>query len=187
MADLHVALVHYPVYDKHGDVVTSAVTPIDVPDIARSCKTFGVAGFYVVTPVDPLRALVRRILNHWDDGYGREYNPNRSEAMEVVRLEASLEGVEIDLERRYGCLPRLFATTARTTPGARTFEEMHRLLAEEGPPWLMLLGTGWGLTSGVLNRCEAVLEPIAGTGDYNHLSVRAAAAILLDRLRRPIP
>ena len=35
----------------------------------------------------------------------------------------------------------------------------------------------------VRSRVDEVLEPIAGTGDYNHLSVRAAAAIMLDRLR----
>ena len=34
MAELLVALVHYPVYDKHGDIVTSAVTNIDVPYVS---------------------------------------------------------------------------------------------------------------------------------------------------------
>jgi hypothetical protein len=48
---------------------------------------------------------------------------------------------------------------------------------------LLLLGTGWGLAAEVLDRVDDVLEPIAGAGPYNHLSVRAAAAIMLDRLR----
>jgi len=39
----------------------------------------------------------------------------------------------------------------------------------------MLLGTGSGLTDSVMDRCEAVVEPIRGPGDYNHLSVRAAS------------
>lgn len=185
MPDLLVALVHHPVYDKNRKVVTSAVTNIDVPDIARSCRTYGVAGFYVVTPVDALRGLVRRVMQHWDAEEQRDYNRSRNEALALVRLEADLEGVGIDIERRYGCLPRLFATSARPWGRPVTFAEMQEKLADPGPPWLMLLGTGSGLTDQVMERCEAVLEPVRGPGDYNHLSVRAAAAILLDRLRCP--
>jgi len=187
-ADLLVALVHYPVYDKHRVVVTSSVTNIDVPDIARSCRTYGVAGFYVVTPVDALRGLVHRVIHHWESEAQRDYNPSRNEALALVRLESDLEGVGIDIERRYGCLPRMFATSARRLSRRSSFEEMRAKLAEEGPPWLMLLGTGSGLADELVERCEAVLEPIQpniGPGDYNHLSVRAAAAVLLDRLRCP--
>ena len=185
MSDLLVALVHHPVYDKNRTVVTSAVTNIDVPDIARSCRTYGAAGFYVVTPVDALRGLVRRVMQHWEADEQRDYNPSRNEALALVRLEADLEGVGIDVERRYGCPPRLFATSARRHARTVTFAEMREKLAEEGAPWLMLLGTGSGLTDSVMDRCEAVVEPIRGPGDYNHLSVRAAAAVLLDRLRCP--
>lgn len=186
MSELLVALVHYPVYDKHRTIVTSAVTNIDVPDIARSCRTYGAAGFYVVTPVDALRGLVRRVMQHWEHDDQRDYNPSRNEALALVRLESDLEGVGIDIERRYGCLPRLLATSARSHPNAITFVEMREKLADDGPPWLMLLGTGSGLADSVMDRCEAVVEPIRGPGDYNHLSVRAAAAVLLDRLRCPL-
>lgn len=194
MPDLLVALVHHPVYDKNRQVVTSAVTNIDVPDIARSCRTYGVAGFYVVTPVDALRGLVRRVMQHWEADEQKDYNPSRNEALALVRLEADLEGVGIDIERRYGRLPRLFATSARRHPRSVTFAEMREKLdggdgpgapAGEPGPWLMLLGTGSGLADEVMDRCEAVLEPVMGPGDYNHLSVRAAAAVLLDRLRCP--
>lgn len=185
MPDLLVALVHYPVVDKNGDVVTSAVTNIDVPDIARSCRTYGAAGFYVVTPVDALRGLVRRVMQHWEADEQRDYNPSRNEALALVRLESDLEGVGIDVERRYGCLPRLFATSARRHPNACSFAQMRDRLEGDGPPWLMLLGTGSGLADQVMDRCDAVLEPIVGPGPYNHLSVRAAAAVLLDRLRCP--
>jgi hypothetical protein len=185
MPDLLVALVHYPVYDKHRDIVTSAVTNIDVPDIARSCRTYGAAGFYVVTPVDAHRGLIKRVMQHWDAEEQKDYNPTRNEALALLRLESNLEGVGIDIERRYGCLPRMFATSARPLPGAIGFEDMHRRLAEPGAPWLMLLGTGSGLADEVISRCDALLAPIAGLTGYNHLSVRAAAAVLLDRLRCP--
>ena len=48
---------------------------------------------------------------------------------------------------------------------------------------LLLFGTGWGLAPEALARMDDVLEPVRGTTDYNHLSVRSAASIILDRLR----
>jgi len=84
--DLLVALVHHPVYDKNRKVVTSAVTNIDVPDIARSCRTYGAAGFYVVTPVDARRGLVRRVMQHWEADEQRDYNPSRTSASASLRL-----------------------------------------------------------------------------------------------------
>jgi hypothetical protein len=49
-------------------------------------------------------------------------------------------------------------------------------------PLLLLFGTGWGLTEELLAGVDRVLRPIQGNSDYNHLSVRAAVAIMLDRL-----
>jgi hypothetical protein len=185
MSELFVALLHHPVYDKHRDVVTTSITSIDVHDIARSCRTYGVAAFYVVTPVDGLRGLARKILRHWQEGEGATYNPNRAEALGRVELERTLEGVEIDIENRCGRPPRLIATSARPLPRAESFASVSARLTESSadhPPHLLLLGTGWGLTDELIERCEVHLAPVSGKDGYNHLSVRAAAAILLDRL-----
>ncbi len=183
MADLYVALVHHPVYNKHHKVITSSVTNIDVHDIARSCRTYGVKAFYVVTPVAALRALVRRIMRHWRDGEGRDYNPTRTEALDLVRLEPSLEGVGISIERETGALPAVICTTARLRPEAVPFSKLAADLRSPGPARLLLLGTGWGLTDELFQHADETLEPLAPGGDYNHLSVRAAAAIILDRLK----
>lgn len=182
MAELYVALLHHPVYDKNHQVVTTSVTNIDVHDIARSCRTYGVPAFYVVTPIDGLRGLARKVLRHWQDGAGAQYNPNRSEALDRVELERTLEGVEIDIERRCGALPCLIATSARELPRAESFSAVRDRLAEDKRPLLLLLGTGWGLADEVVERCEVHLAPIRGADGYAHLSVRAAAAVLLDRL-----
>jgi hypothetical protein len=182
MAELYVALLHHPVYDRNRDIVTTAVTSIDVHDIARSCCTFGIRAFYVVTPVDGHRALTRRVVDHWQSGYGAEYNPTRREAMELVRLERTLEGVEIDIERRTGVLPRIVATSAKSLPAAVSAESLRAELASTDQPYLVLLGTGWGLTEEVLARSHRSLAAVHGPTGYNHLSVRAAAAIILDRL-----
>jgi len=60
---------------------------------------------------------------------------------------------------------------------------LRQRLNEPDDPHLLLLGTGWGLTEECFQSADFILEPIAGAGNYNHLSVRSAAAILLDRLR----
>jgi hypothetical protein len=56
------------------------------------------------------------------------------------------------------------------------------MLDKKTRPYLILLGTGWGLTETVFSQSDYVLEAVAGDSDYNHLSVRSAAAIILDRL-----
>lgn len=183
MAALYVALIHHPVLDRNHAVVTTALTNIDVHDIARSCKTYGVRAFYVVTPVDGHRALARRVIRHWQVGYGAEHNPTRKEALDLVRLERALEGAEIDIERETGRLPFLVSTSARPDPDVVSAERLRAELDRDPEkPHLLLFGTGWGLTAEVLERAHARLAPIAGPVPYNHLSVRAAAAIILDRL-----
>jgi hypothetical protein len=116
MADLYVALLHHPVYDKNGAVVTTSVTNLDVHDIARLARTFGVRAFYVCTPVPTLRRLVERIMRHWETGPGSTYNVTRKEALRVVRLVADLDEAMADVERETAVLPRVVATSAR--PGA---------------------------------------------------------------------
>jgi len=64
-----------------------------------------------------------------------------------------------------------------------SFPKLQALIdAEQDQPFLLLLGTGWGLVEEVFDKSDYVLEPISGGGDYNHLSVRSAASIMLDRL-----
>ena len=52
----------------------------------------------------------------------------------------------------------------------------------DGMPQVILFGTAWGLAPELLDSADQVLKPIEGTGRYNHLSVRSAVAIILDRL-----
>jgi hypothetical protein len=184
MADLYLALLHHPVYDKTGAVVTTAVTNMDVHDFARLGRTYGVRAFYVATPVPTLRRLVERIMWHWEVGPGASYNETRREALALARLAQDLDAVVADVERETGTLPRLVATTAREGPGRLSCPALRRRLAVPGGrPELLVFGTGWGLTQEVLERADDVLEPIRGPGPWNHLSVRSAAAVILDRIR----
>jgi hypothetical protein len=181
-APIYVALLHHPVYDKNAQVVTTAVTNMDIHDIARSARTYGVRGFFVVTPVKALQKLALKIIEHWQVGYGSEYNVTRKEALALARICDTLDDVVIAIDRDTGEKPALVVTSARGAENRTSFEALRDMLNRETRPFLILFGTGWGLTESIFSQSDCVLEPITGSGDYNHLSVRSAAAIILDRL-----
>jgi hypothetical protein len=181
-APLYVVLLHWPVFNKRGEVVTTAVTNMDIHDLARIGKTYGIAGLFIATPVRALRLLSEKIIDHWERGYGATYNETRRVALALVRTVADLDQTILEIERETGERPVVVATSARDADGRTTFAEMRARLASASAPHLLILGTGWGLVDEVIARADVILEPIRGTGDYNHLPVRAAAAIMLDRL-----
>ncbi len=177
-----VALLHYPVYNKNGEVINTSVTNLDMHDIVRAAATYAVDGFFLVQPAEAQRQLMQTLAAHWLQGYGARYNKDRKRAMEKLRIVPSLEEVMAELQTADGEAPRLIGTTAKRRQGMCSFHALRQRLSAEGGSWLLLLGTGWGLTEETLTACDCVLRPIYGRGDYNHLSVRSAASIVLDRL-----
>lgn len=185
MTAVYCALVHYPIRDRAGQTVTTAVTNLDVHDIARSARTFGLRRYYLVTPIEAQHALIDRIIQHWTEGAGRRRIPERHVALALCASAPSLDAVIEDITAREGQRPRVIATAARPTAGRglTAFSEARGLLSQEArESYLILFGTGHGLADSVLAAADLLLEPIAGDRDYNHLSVRAAAAIVFDRL-----
>lgn len=180
-ANLTVALIHHPVVDKNGQTIAAAVTALDLHDIARSAKTFGIGAFYVVTPLEDQQELVRRIIAHWVTGAGAQYNPDRRAALDLIRLQPSLQAVLEDLTAEHGKRPRVVATSARENVAQLSYPGLAEL-ADQGQPLVMLFGTAWGLAQEVLEAADYRLAPISGSGAYNHLAVRSAVAIILDRL-----
>jgi hypothetical protein len=187
MRRVAVALVHHPVLDGKGAVVTTAVTNLDVHDLARSARTYGCSDYFVVHPISAQRELVERIRQHWTDGSSGKRIPDRKEALTVLRIVDSLESAVAELARAAGGAGRVdvevWVTAARNVGKTLSFEAARSRLEGEGKPVLVVFGTGWGLAPGVLEEADALLEPIrAMRGEYNHLSVRAACAIAMDRL-----
>jgi len=179
--NIYVGLVHYPVYDKRGNIVATAVTTVDIHDIARSAKTFDVKGFYVITPLASQNQLVQRVVRHWVEGMGATYNPTRQAALSLVKVAESMEGAIGDISRHWKSGVKVVATGARSQRRNIGYHRFKEILSEASQPFLLLFGTGWGLTEEVMRHCDYVLAPIEGA-HYNHLSVRSAAAIILDRL-----
>jgi hypothetical protein len=181
--NLSVALLHDKMVDKTGKLVTTSVTLIDVHDISRSCRTYGAAEFFVVHPSQTIRALVRTVKEHWDGEFGSNYNPNRQDALGVLSIVSDLDEAIMRIERRTGKIPKLVATSARDGESRIPYHEFRNTLGNSDEEYLLMFGTGWGMSDELMARADIVLRPIYGPTQYNHLSVRAACAISLDRLR----
>ena len=181
MADVYIALVHFPVYNKNREIITSALTTIDLHDLARLAATYGLAGFYVVTPLDDQLAVAEEMVRHWRFGWGASYNSNRAEAISLVSLVRTLDEAAVDILERKGRPPRVVGTSAAPGEKRVDFAALRERLAAEDP-LLILFGTAWGLTEEALVGCDLLLEPVNGPTEYNHLSVRSAAGIIIDRL-----
>ena len=175
-----VGLVHHPIRDRRGDIITTAVTNLDVHDIARTARTYGLEGYLVITPIEAQRRLVERILWHWSEGAGARRVPERTEALSRCEIVSSIAGARSKVQELTGERPALVVTTARTERATSTYREVGKLLRER--PGLLLFGTGHGLGPSVMSSADYVLPPIQPDSDYNHLAVRAAAAITIDRL-----
>jgi hypothetical protein len=179
--DLSVVLLHELMVDKQDHHITTSLTLIDIHDIARSSRTYGAQAIYVAHPAPALRKLARTLKDHWQEGFGAEYNPNRKDAIRQLKIVSDLDEAIRDIDLRTGRLPKLIATSARDGAARVSFSQLRDII-KTGEPHLLMLGTGWGMSKKLLDRSDYFLEPIKGPGDYNHLSVRSACAIMLDRL-----
>ncbi len=182
MADVHLylALVHYPTYNRYGEIVATCITPLDLHDLGRVGLTYGIAGLYLTNPFESQKALINEVIYHWAEGVGGGYRPHRKRAVGIARLTATLGDAYADVGGREGAEPFVVTTTANwageTVPAERLLDTVERR------PILLVFGTGYGLTEDILMAADAVLEPIRGPGDFYHLPVRSAVAIYIDRI-----
>ena len=182
--------------NRHGDKVTTAVTNLDIHDIARTAKTYGALGYYLVTPIADQHEIVGKILGYWRTERSREYHPDRAQALELAELIDDFELVKTAVKEKHGVKPVVVMPDARVLPSQVSYAGFRKEIWEDyvrdQTPLIFVFGTGWGVDPSFYPEVDRFLAPIYGpegeaTGDekprgYNHLSVRAAAAIVLDRL-----
>ncbi len=183
MRRVAIALVHHPVVDAQGATVTTAITNLDVHDLARSARSFGVGDYFIVHPIAAQRELVERICAHWADGSSGRRIPDRKLALALVRVVDSLDAAIAAMGGRDAV--DVWVTAARDVAPPMTYADARAAIEieGEGKAILIVFGTGWGLARSVIDGANATLEPVrAARAGYNHLSVRAACAIILDRL-----
>ena len=176
-------LMHDQILLPNEEPGTTSVTSLDLHDIARSAKTYGLKEYFIVTPLLDQQRIVNRLLEFWKTGIGADYNPHRHQAVSAVQLQSSLDEVVTAIEQQEGKKPILIATSARRNEqGAPsiTFDDQS-LVWQEQRPVLFIFGTGRGLAPSVIERCDYLLLPVEGFSSFNHLSVRSAAAIIFDR------
>jgi tRNA (guanine37-N1)-methyltransferase len=77
--------------------------------------------------------------------------------------------------------PLVISTTARQMNHQISLPEIAGKVSRT-QPLLLLFGTGFGLTDDVHASADLILKPVQGLTEYNHLSVRSAVAIILDRI-----
>ena len=181
MANVYLALLHYPVYNKRKDVVSTCITGFDLHDIARAAVTFGIKKYYVVNPLPAQQAFANRIIDFWSDERSLEFNWTRAEAFKLISIKTTLEEAIEDIVKAEGQRPKVVGTSAKPQ-GTTKFDKLRKEIKKVKTPYLITLGTGWGLVEEEYKKMDVVLEPIVGPTDYNHLSVRSANAIILDRL-----
>ena len=182
MSKVYVGLLHYPVYNRRMETITTSITNLDLHDIARVAATYELDGYFVIQPDDSQRQLAESVLSFWRTEEGKEYNADRYQAFKrlvlIDTLEHALESIQTTSEQVY-----VVVTDAKPQSEMITYEALRRLLrAEDEAAYLLLFGTGWGISREIMERADNCLPPILGRGSYNHLSVRSAAAITIDRL-----
>lgn len=182
-ANLYIGLVHYPIYNKHNEIITTAITNYDVHDIARAARTYDVSAYYIIHNIPEQRKLVEKVMSHWKEGFGSTYNPDRKDAFTNVLLMHSVKAAIEDVYSKERKAPIVATTDARIYDNTVTYSHLRKELAEGDRPLLVLFGTGYGMTKEMMSEFDCILEPIYGHSEYNHLSVRSAVSIILDRLR----
>lgn len=179
----YVALCHSEVLiGPERTVGTTSVTSIDIHDIARTSQTYGMKQFFIVTPLSDQQRITQTLLDFWQTPVGIEYNYNRHNALSSTNLVDTIDTAIARIKDIEGKDPVIVATTARTVDHARriTFFDQGEVWSLERPV-LFVFGTGRGFSQDFLNRCDFILAPVKGLSQFNHLSVRSAVAIILDR------
>jgi hypothetical protein len=96
--------------------------------------------------------------------------------------------VKTAIRAEHGEDPEVVLTDARPLPNSVSYGDYRRELADPRrpkKPVILVFGTGWGVSDTFYPEVHRILAPVygpEGAEGYNHLSVRSAVAIILDRL-----
>jgi hypothetical protein len=168
------------VKSRNGKIIASSVTNFDIHDIARLAATYDLASFNLITPLKGEQAFIKELLSFWNSDVGMQYNQYRRTALEKIRIFNYLE----ELISMYKENSRLtIGTSAKYNKDKNvTFSELRKIQKEKENIFL-IFGTANGISDDYLKTFDYILEPISfEQSTYNHLSVRSAVSIIVDRL-----
>lgn len=173
-------LCHSPVLLEKDKSGCSSLTNLDIHDIARISRSYGLGPFFVLHPYDDQHQLLGSILEHWRRS--GESHADRKRALEHVQAVKTFEDVENFCIEYYGKAPSWLVTSAnwpKKNNSCISYKEIRKLCADG--PVIICLGTAKGLDISLLPIKYLRVAPIRHL-DENHLSVRSAAAIAADRI-----
>lgn len=171
------ALVHYPVRDATGAEIAATCSERDLVDLGRLSLVYPVEAAFVVQPLEAQGALVERLIAHGtraDRAHARGH-------LGRLRLVATLADAVALASDAAGRPVTVVATTARPSDDAVAAATLRARL-ERGEDALILFGKASGLADHVIAGADARLAPVGGGTGFDHLPVRPAIAIVLDRL-----
>lgn len=182
----YVALMHTQVLPQADRVGDTSITSLDIHDIARSSATFGIKNYFVVSRLKDQQNILKTFLDFWMSDEGKDYNLTRFQAVSRIIPAINFEDVFSKIREIEKVDPIVITTSAKTydfnNNGPKFIDYYCQgEVFEQKRPVLFVFGTGQGLSDEILNKSDYLLLPINGMSDYNHLSVRSAVAIILDR------
>lgn len=177
-----IALVHYPISNIKGEIITTSLTNLDIQDIARSAKTYGIKNYYITHPILEQRNLAKKVIGYWENEKERKNKNTKHEAINNIIIKKSLNEAILDIKKKYGKKPITIATDAKIMNNMVSYSHLKAKIQGKKDPYLIIFGTGWGLSNNIIQSCDYILKPVGGYNEYNHLSVRSAVAIILDKL-----
>jgi tRNA (guanine37-N1)-methyltransferase len=178
----YVALLHSQVMIKKKGVGHTSIASLDIHDISRSSKTYGIKNFFIVSKLEDQQTIMKTFLSFWHSEDGKKYNQSRYDAVAVVQPAYTFSDVVNSITQREGISPIVISTSAKPHENSETIDYFKQSqIWKNQQPVLLVFGTGQGLSKEILDQSDFIFEPINGLSDYNHLSVRSAVGIILDR------
>src|SRR6056300_212441 len=180
--NIYIALVHYPIENIKGETIKTSLTNLDIQDIARSANTYGINKYFITHPVKEQRMLAEKVIQYWSNEKVRKNDNTKHSSIDKIILKNSLNSAIREIRAKHGVRPITIATDARMVHNMTSYSTLRDRILNIDKPVLIIFGTGWGLTKSTLESADYILKPVGGYYEYNHLSVRSAVAIILDRL-----
>lgn len=182
--NLSFCLCHFPVRLERHRIGSSSLTNLDIHDIARISRGYGMGPFYVLLALQEQMDILNNILSHWHKAANPEVHVDRQQALAQVSPVQNFTELEEKACAYYGVRPTFIATSANW-PEEKNMGQALSPADVRGIcrnyPVIILLGTARGLDLKALAIDFRLLRPLRFL-DENHLSVRSAAAIIADRI-----
>ena len=180
--NIYIALVHYPIENIKGEIIKTSLTNLDIQDIARSANTYGINKYFITHPVKEQRMLAEKVIKYWSNEKVRKNDNTKHSSIDKIIVKNSLNSAIREIKKKHGTKPITIATDARMVHNMTSYSTLRDRILNIDEPVLIIFGTGWGLPKNTLESADYILKPVGGYHEYNHLSVRSAVAIILDRL-----